>query len=80
MAHVANTVRNRKAYRVLVREPEEKRQSKDLDVDGRLLKWPLKKQDERLWTAFYWVTVEMSVRLLRIRYETFGLHKIWGIS
>jgi hypothetical protein len=38
VAHVAYTVRKRKEYRVLVREPEEKRQSKDLDVDGRLLK------------------------------------------
>jgi hypothetical protein len=41
---VAYTVRERKAYRVLVRKPEEKKQSKDLDVEGRLLKWPLRKK------------------------------------
>jgi hypothetical protein len=80
VGHVAYTVKKRKAYRILVREPEEKRQSKDLDVEGRLLKWPLRKQDERVWTAVYWLTAEMSVRLLLTRYETFGLHKIWGIS
>jgi hypothetical protein len=79
VGHAAYTVRKRKTYRVLVREPEVQRQSKDLDVDGRLLKWPLRKKNERVWTAIYWLTVEMSVRLLQTRYETFGLHKIWGI-
>jgi hypothetical protein len=63
VAHAAYTVRKRKAYRVLVREPEENRQSKDLNVNRRLLKWPVRKQDERVWTTFYWLTVEMSVRL-----------------
>ena len=77
---MAYTVRKRKACRVLVREREEKRQSKELDVDGRLLKWPLRKQDERVWTAFYWLTAEMSVRFLRTGCENFGLHKMWGIS
>lgn len=61
---MAYTVRKRKGYRLLVREPVEKRQSKYLGVDGRLLKLPLRKQYERVWTAFYWLTVEMSVRLL----------------
>jgi hypothetical protein len=68
VTHVAYTVRKRKAYRVLVRKPEEKRQAKDLDVEGRLLKWPLREHDERVWTAFYLLTVEMSVRLLRTRH------------
>jgi hypothetical protein len=42
---VAHTVRRRNAYGLLVRKPEEKRPPKDLDVDGRLLKLTLKKQD-----------------------------------
>jgi len=44
VAHVACAVTKSKAYRVLVREPEEKRQPKDLHVNGRLLKWLLRKQ------------------------------------
>jgi hypothetical protein len=36
--------------------PKERDHSEDLDIDKRtVIKWVLRKSDERLWTGFVWL-------------------------
>jgi hypothetical protein len=39
------------AFKILVRKHEGKISLEDLGVDGRISKWILKKQGERIWAA-----------------------------
>ena len=43
---------------------KEKNLLEDLDIDGRLLKWALKKLDGRAWTGLIWLWVEERGELL----------------
>jgi hypothetical protein len=49
-------------YKILARNPEEKRHLEDLGIEriGGILKWDLKKQEERLRTGFIWLRTGAS--------------------
>jgi hypothetical protein len=52
-------------YKILVRKPDGERPLEDLGVDGRItLKWILKNEGKSVWTAFIWLRIETSGRLL----------------
>jgi len=51
----------RNAYKILVGKPEGKRQSKNLGLAGKtILKWALKKLDQRGWTGVIWLSIGTS--------------------
>jgi hypothetical protein len=55
----------RNAYKFLVRKPEGMNQSKDADVDGRIiLKWMLKYRDVKAWTRLMWLRMGTRGELL----------------
>jgi hypothetical protein len=55
----------RNAYRTLVGKPEGKGLLRRTDIGGRIiLKWILEKQDGVLWTAFIWLRIETTGRIL----------------
>jgi hypothetical protein len=39
------------------------------DVDGRILKWILKKHDGKAWAVFIWLGIETSGRQLSILFS-----------
>jgi len=62
--HVAYMGQIRNLYMVLVRKSKERDHSEDLGIDGRILKWILKKWDWRAWTSFIWLRIGIRVGLL----------------
>jgi hypothetical protein len=62
---VARMVEVKNAFKILVGKSESKSQSKDLDVDGRIiLEWIVKKYVGRVWTGFIWLKLGSNDRLL----------------
>jgi hypothetical protein len=59
--HVDRMGNVRNAYKILIGNPKH---LGDLDVDGRILNWILKKQNMRMWTGFIWLRIRTSGVLL----------------
>jgi hypothetical protein len=68
------------AYRNVFEKPRGKRNLKDLVIDGRILKWILKKQDMTVWPGFIWLRIRTGARLCEHSNKPFVFHKLWGIS
>ena len=64
MKHVTCMGQIRNLYMVLVGKSKERDHSEDLGIDGRILKWILKKQNWRAWTSFIWLRTGIHVGLL----------------
>jgi len=62
--HVTYMGQIRNLYVVLVGESKERDHSEDLGIDGRILKYILKKEDWRAWTSFIWLRIGLRVGLL----------------
>jgi hypothetical protein len=59
--------RNLKYVQNFGRKPQRREHSEDLGVDGRILKWILGKQSEKVWTGFSWLRIRTSGRILCTR-------------
>jgi len=63
--HITHMWKRRKAYSVLVNNPERKMPLEDLRMDGRLiLKFVVKGKNSREWTGFIWLKMGTSGGLL----------------
>jgi hypothetical protein len=45
----------RNANNILVRKPEGRDHSEDLDVDGKIIEWIFRKWVGKLWTGYMWL-------------------------
>jgi hypothetical protein len=59
---------------------ERERPSKDMGIDGKILKWIFKKKDVNSWTGYIWLRKGTSCMLLWALYCTSGFHKLQGVS
>jgi hypothetical protein len=75
--HVARMREERNMYRSLVGKPEGKR---PLGISRRRwvnnIRMDLVKVDGVMWTGLVWLRIGTGGELLRIRYSTFGFHKM----
>lgn len=64
MGNVACMGAKRSAFRVLMGTPEGERPFRDIGIDGKILKWIIKKQDVKSWTGYVWLRTGTSCSLL----------------
>jgi hypothetical protein len=57
--------KRRGAYRVLVGKPEGKRYLEDRGIDGRIIRWIIRKWDRGAWTGLIWLRVGTGGGLLQ---------------
>jgi hypothetical protein len=64
--HAAGT--QKRAYKIIVRKPEEK-YFRDLGIYRiMILKWIFKKHGARMWNRYLWLRIESSDGLLQVQY------------
>ena len=64
MGHVARMGERRGACRVLVEKPEGKRYLEDPGIDGRIIRWIIRKWDRGAWTGLIWPRIGTGGGLL----------------